>query len=123
MSLAPDAGLIRLMLGHAMIETGDDGLLDQAIANIRSGLDEEPLASIGYRYLATALQRQGKTAEAELATAEGLFIDGDIGAAQDFARRAQAKFSYGAPGWLRADDIINYEDPRGVVGLSRRGAE
>jgi predicted Zn-dependent protease len=114
-ALAPDAGLIRILLGHALLETADDGLLDAAIANLRSGLDDEPLAAIGYRHLATALQRQGKVAEAELATAEGLFIDGEIRAAQDFARRAQAKFGFGSPGWLRADDIINYEDPSGAL--------
>jgi predicted Zn-dependent protease len=110
-ALAPEAGLIRILYGHALLETGDDGLLDDAVANLRRGLDAEPLASIGYRHLATALQRQGKVAEAEIATAEGLLIDGDVEAAHNFARRAQAKLSRGSPGWLRADDIINTKPP------------
>ena len=50
-------------------------------------------------------------AEAELASAEGALIDGDIETAKNFARRAQAKFKVGSPGWLKADDIINYEAP------------
>jgi predicted Zn-dependent protease len=114
-ALAPRAGLIRIMLGQALLATGDDTLIGDAIANLRTGLDEEPLASIGYRHLAMALQRQGNVAEAELATAEGLFIDGDIETAQNFARRAQAKFSRGSPGWLRAYDIIAYDPPSGSI--------
>jgi predicted Zn-dependent protease len=105
-ALAPGAGLIRILLGHALLQTGDDGALDESIANLRAGLETEPLASIGYLHLASALQRQGKVAEAELATAQGLLIDGDLASAQNFARRAQAKLGRGSPGWLRADDII-----------------
>ena len=41
----------------------------------------------------------------------GTLIDGDIDAAKNFARRAQAKLKVGSPGWLKADDIINYESP------------
>jgi predicted Zn-dependent protease len=112
-ALAPEAGLIRIMLGHALLQTGNDAQLDDAVANLIHGLGSEPLASDGYRHLATAYHRQGKVAEAELATAEGLLIDGDIDSAKVFAQRAQAKFSRGSPGWLKADDIISYEDPNG----------
>ncbi len=110
-ALAPHPGLIRIMLGGAELATGEDGLLAEAVANLRAGLDQEPLASIGYRQLAMAYQRQGKVADAELASAEGALIDGDIDTAKNFARRAQAKFAVGSPGWLKADDIVNYESP------------
>ena len=110
-ALAPGAGLIQIMLGQAQLATGDAGLLDNAVANLRAGLEDEPLASIGYRHLAIAYQQQGKVAEAELASAEGALIDGDVETAQAFAKRAQAKFSTGSPGWLQADDIINYKAP------------
>jgi predicted Zn-dependent protease len=110
-ALAPRAGLIRVMLGHALLQTGNDGQLGEAISNLITGLDMEPLASDGYRYLATAYQRQGKVADAELRTAEGLLIDGDIKSAKSFAHRAQAKFSRGSPGWLKAEDIISYRIP------------
>jgi len=112
-ALAPKSGLIRIMLGHALLQTGNAGQLEEAIANLTTGLNSEPLASDGYRHLATAYQRQGRVAEAELASAEGLLIDGDIESAKNFARRAQAKFSRGSPGWLKADDIIGYESPAG----------
>jgi len=109
--LAPRAGLIRILLGHALLSTGDDALLGDAVAQLRSGLELDPIASIGYRHLASALQRQGNVAEAELATAQGLLIDGDIASAQMFAQRAQAKLKRGSPGWLRADDIIAAKAP------------
>jgi len=108
--LAPSPGLIRIMLGSAELAAGDPGA---AVADLRAGLTAEPLAEIGYRQLAMAYQQQGKVAEAELATAEGHLIAGDIDVARSFARRAQAKFATGSPGWLKADDIIGYQDPNG----------
>ncbi len=112
-ALAPHPGLIEIMLGGAELSTNDNGMLSQAVADLRKGLIEEPLAPIGYRQLAIAYQRLGKVADAELATAEGYLIEGDIKTAQAFARRAQAKFATGSPGWLKADDIINYQSPAG----------
>jgi predicted Zn-dependent protease len=108
-SLAPHPGLIKIMLGSAELGTGDKGLLDNAIADLRVGLDQEPLASVGYRQLAIAYDHQGRTAEALLASAEGTLIDGDIDLAKTFAKRAQAQLKVGSPGWLKADDIVNYE--------------
>jgi predicted Zn-dependent protease len=107
-ALAPRPGLIRIMLGGAELAAGS---IDAAVRDLRAGLEQEPLASIGYRQLAMAYQQQGKVADAELASAEGALIDGDIKTAKTFARRAQAKFPVGAPGWLKADDIVNYDDP------------
>ena len=46
---------------------------------------------------------------AELATAEGHFYGGDYKDAKIFAMRAQQKLKRGAPGWVRAQDIINYK--------------
>jgi predicted Zn-dependent protease len=112
-ALARKPGLIRIMLGAAELSSGDAGLLQAAVDDLRAGLVEEPLSGLGYRYLATAYQKLGRVAEAELATAEGLLIGGDIKEAHAFARRAQAKFATGSPGWLKADDIISYEDPNG----------
>ena len=110
-SLAPHPGLIRIMLGSAELATGEDGLLNDAIADLQAGLQAEPLASLGYRQLATAYAHQGKTEDADLASANGALIDGDIKTAKNFAHRAQAKFKVGSPGWLKADDIVNYEAP------------
>jgi len=110
-SLAPDAGLIRILLGHALEQTGDNSLLPEAIATLTKGLNSEPLDGGGYLFLATAYSREGRIADANLASAEGHLIGGDIATAKNFAQRAQASFGRGSPGWLRADDIISYEQP------------
>ncbi len=111
-SLAPRAGLIRILLGHAQLETGDKSMLAPAVENLSSGLRDEPLASVGYRHLATAYARQNRVAEAELATAKGYLIDGQLKTAQTYAKRAQAKLKRGSPGWLQADDILSYKLPK-----------
>jgi predicted Zn-dependent protease len=111
--LAPHPGLIRIMLGSAELATRDPKLLDSAIEHLRLGLAEEPLSADGYRTLATAYARLGRTPDADLAMAEGTLILGDVDGAKNFARRAQAKFATGSPGWLKADDIIGYESPEG----------
>lgn len=114
-ALAPASasGLIRIMLGHALQQTGDKGLLDDAVASLKAGLRDEPLDGEGYRYLAMALQQQGKVASAQLATANGLLIGGQVEEAKGFAKRAQQSFSRGSPEWLQSDDIISYEPPQG----------
>lgn len=111
-SLAPRAGLIRILLGHAQLETGNKAMLGPAVKNLRSGLRDEPLASVGYRHLATAYARQKKIAQAELATAKGHLINGQLKTAQTYAKRAQAKLKRGSPGWLQADDILSYKLPK-----------
>ncbi|MYZ49686.1 M48 family metalloprotease [Propylenella binzhouense] len=111
-SLAPKPGLIRIMLGHALLQTGDPALLDQAVGSLQAGLRDEPLASEGYRHLATALAKEGRIAEAELATARGLLIEGSVSSAQAYAKRAQAKLKRGTPAWLQADDILAYKNPK-----------
>jgi predicted Zn-dependent protease len=46
---------------------------------------------------------------AQLATAQGLFAEGNYGEAREQAARAQAKLKRGSPAWLRADDIVSYK--------------
>lgn len=111
-SLAPNAGLIRILLAHAQLETGNKAMLPEAIANLKKGLAEEPRAAVGYRHLATAYARLGDVAQAELATAQGHLIDGRLETAQTYAKRAQAKLKRGSPGWLQADDILSYKLPK-----------
>ena len=50
--------------------------------------------------------------EAELATAEGNFYSGNYQDAKIFAMRAQAKMKVGSPGWVRAQDIVNFKTPK-----------
>jgi predicted Zn-dependent protease len=110
-ALDPSSGLLRIMLGHAMVESGNKGLLDEAIKNLTIGLASDPNVGIGYRILGRAYAERGDVGLAQLATAQGLFADGNIKEARIQASRAQGKLTRGSPAWLRADDIVSYKPP------------
>ena len=111
-SLAPSPGLIRILLGHALLETREAKNLDEAIRHLKAGLVDEPLAAVGYRHLSVALASQGRVAESHVAIAEGHLIDGNVKAAHNFAKRAQAKLKRGSPSWLQAEQILAYKLPK-----------
>jgi predicted Zn-dependent protease len=111
-SLKPNSGLLHIMLGQSLVDTGDPAQLDAAIAELRQGLGREEASASAYRSLAQAYGRKGQTADADLASAQAAFHSGDITLAKSLAARAKSRFSTGAPGWLRADDIVNYRPPK-----------
>lgn len=111
-SLAPRSGLIRILLGNALVATGNTANLDEAIRELTKGLNSEPQVSIGYRALARAHAMRNDIALAELATAQGYLIDGAVKDAKRHAARAQAKLKPNSPAWLRADDIVSYRVPK-----------
>ena len=63
-------------------------------------------------FLAQAYDKLGKRPQAEIATANGYFASGDIGAAKALAARAKKKLPRGSPEWLQADDILSYKPPK-----------
>jgi predicted Zn-dependent protease len=103
------SGILPISLGQALLAVGDPASLKQAVAEIKKGLQRDRENSSGYRYLAQAYGQLGEIPEAELATAEGHFYRGAYQDAKIFATRAQLRFKRGAPGWVRAQDIINYK--------------
>jgi predicted Zn-dependent protease len=111
-SMKPKSGLIRMMLGEAMVATNDKSLLDGAMTELRQAIAYEPSATKAYRNLATAYGRKGMTAEADLASAQSNLQSGDITLAKQLAARAKSQLSTGSPSWLRADDIVNYRPPK-----------
>ena len=121
-SLAPNEPLIRIMLGQALLGTNDAKLIDEAITNLRTALAREDSSSMGYRQLAGAYGRKADMAQAagakkqflaqaELASAEAYFYEGQLKLAKQQAKRAQAGFVDGTPNWIKADDIIAFEVP------------
>lgn len=78
---------------------------------------------MGYRQLAAAYARKADAvqavgakqqfmAQAELASAEAYFYEGQIRLAKQQAKRAKAGFPDGTPNWLKADDILAFEVPK-----------
>jgi predicted Zn-dependent protease len=108
-SLDPSkSGLLMVSDGQALMAIGSPVSLKEAIVKINNGLERDRENSAGYRYLAQAYGELGDIANAELATAEGHYYSGAYQDAKIFAARAQQKFKRGEPGWVRAQDIINY---------------
>ncbi len=113
LSLSPGKQeLIQIQRGKALIATGDDAAIRQAVKEIREALRRDGDNPDAYFHLAQAYGRLGDVAEAELATAEAHFYSASYKEARIFAARAQQKFKTGAPGWVRAQDIINMKPPR-----------
>jgi predicted Zn-dependent protease len=78
---------------------------------------------MGYRQLAAAYARKAEgmkaagarkqyLAQAELASAEAYFYEGQLRLAKQQAKRAKAGLIDGTPNWIRADDILAFEVPR-----------
>lgn len=108
------SGLLPVSLGQALMAVGTPDSLKKAVVQINNGIGRDKENAEGYRYLAQAYGELGNIAAAELATAEGHFYSGDYKNAKIFAMRAQQTMKRGEPGWLRAQDIINYA-PSGKI--------
>lgn len=106
-----NSGLIRVGLGQALVAIGTPDALARAVRELRAGLDAAPDFASGWESLAQAYGMQGEVAQAELATAESHFHRGAIRDAKLFAARAQQRLPNGSPGWIRAQDIINFREP------------
>src|SRR5436305_4407526 len=111
-ALAPNAPLIRLMLGQALVATGENRYSDEAISLLRVAMQREPETPEVYSQLAMAYGRKGERAEADLASAQAALARGDMKTARELAARAKTRFPTGAPGWVKADDIVNLKQPR-----------
>lgn len=111
LSLRPNEGQFLIWLGYALVGSNDPALLPEAERVLRKGVRQDPNSRIGFSQLAIAHARQGETAQADLATAKGLMVGGDFGAAKRYAARAQKKLKRGSPAWLQADDILSYNPP------------
>lgn len=110
-ALAPDAGLIRMLLGQALVATDEARHLDDAIRELTRAITYEPNASVGLRQLAIAYGRKGDIARAEMMTARAYLAEGDLNQAKQHAARVQRRVARGAPLWIQADDIINFQPP------------
>ena len=121
--LSPDEPLIRVMLGQALLGANNPKLVDEAITNLRTALVREDSSAMGYRQLASAYARKAEAvqaagakkqymAQAELASAEAYFYEGQLKLAKQQAKRAKVGLIDGTPNWIRADDILAFEIPR-----------
>ena len=111
-ALAPNAALIRIMLGQALVATGENRYSDEAISLFRVAMQREPEVPEVYSQLAMAHGRKGELAEADLASAQAALARGDQKTARELAARAKTRFPTGSPGWVKSDDIVGLKQPR-----------
>lgn len=104
--LMPEAPLLRINLGHALIETRDPAKLDAAVDHLKRAAALERDNSMAWRLLAQAYASQGKEGEARLASAEMYFAAGSQQQATQFALRARDMLEPGTTEWTRAMDIV-----------------
>ncbi|HKY86973.1 MAG TPA: M48 family metalloprotease [Pseudorhodoplanes sp.] len=110
-ALAPQPALIQIMLGQALVATGDAQHADEAVTMLRNALTREPEAADGYAQLAIAYGRKGDLPQADLAAAQAAFMRGDLKTARELAARAKTKLPVGSPGWVKADDLVIVKVP------------
>ncbi|HEY8276168.1 MAG TPA: M48 family metalloprotease [Methyloceanibacter sp.] len=120
--LNPDAPLIQIMLAQALLGTPGQKNVDEAIASLRNALVRETSSAMGYRQLAAGYARKAETvqgqarqqmmAQAELASAEAYFYEGQLKLAKEQAKRAKAGLVDGSPNWIKADDILTFQVPK-----------
>jgi predicted Zn-dependent protease len=110
-SLAPGAGLIRIMLAQALLATNEARYSDESIGLLRVAMQAEPDAPEVYSQLAIAYGRKGLYAEADLASAQAALARGDVKTARELAARAKTRFPTGSPGWVKSDDIVGLKLP------------
>ncbi len=111
-SLAPHTNLIKVLLGQALVAVGGSSNAREAVSLLSAAVINYPDLPGGYRALARAYAMQDNIPMAQLATAQGLFIEGNVKDARIQAAKAQAKLKRGSPAWLRADDIVSYKQPK-----------
>jgi predicted Zn-dependent protease len=112
LALSGSHPLIGVSLARSLVARADPGDLVRAEELLRAALLVEPDNAFAWANLAVALDRLGRPAEAQLATAEQAFAIGNMPRAHVFAGRAMQGLPRGEPLWVRASDIQAITDPR-----------
>jgi predicted Zn-dependent protease len=108
--LLPDSALLRSSLAHALIESNDDRVLDEALKNLKVAAEKEPRTPFTWRLIATVYGRQNKQGMLSYALAEEAMARGDRSVARFHAEKAEHELPTGSPGWIRAQDIRTATD-------------
>lgn len=106
------APLIRAMLGQALVQSGNPAYNEEALRELILATQRDPNSAGAWRSLAMAYGRKGDVANADLAAAHGYFASGDFKIGREIAARARQRFPPGTPGWLKADDLVNFKPPK-----------
>ena len=109
--LNPDAPILRMNLGQALLAEDKPAKTDEAIVQIRRSLDKEPDNPFGWLLLAQAYDHKNQPGMARLAAAEENFALGQANEARTFGMRARLLLPKNSPEWRRATDIVLVSNP------------
>jgi len=112
-SLAPDEPLILAGHGRALLALDTAQGNRQALAALEKARGRDPHDPRMLRDLAVAYARAGNNGMASLATAERYAVLGRMDTAAVHAKRAEGLLPRGAPGWLRAQDVLSAAETAG----------
>ncbi len=107
----PGQPLILISYARSLNAREAPGDIDAAEMALRDALIAEPENAFAWAQLAITYEKQGRRAEAQLATAESAYSVGDIIRANTFARRAVQQLEPDTTNYRRADDILLVTDP------------
>jgi predicted Zn-dependent protease len=107
-ALAPGAAPVRVLLGHALVAANNPAYAKEAVSVLARVAQQEPENAEAFQFLAMAYERKGDQGNALLAAAQGMFAQGQYVEARTQANRAKRILPEKSPGWLKADDIMNW---------------
>ncbi|MBI1338615.1 M48 family metalloprotease [bacterium] len=112
LELAPDQPLLFVNLARSLLATEDPANYKEAEGLLIDALARERDNAFAWNQLAQAYGKLGRTAEAQLATAEEAYAIGDYQRAFIFSKRASDGLEPNSPNARRASDIAVVTDPR-----------
>ena len=111
-AIKPSAPLLRIALGHALIEASgksqDQAKLNEAIKELEISLDREPRSGRTHRLLATAYGKLGQEDMAKVHLAEEAVLQNRLDYAKSQAGSVLETAKEGSKAWLRAKDVLSF---------------
>ncbi|WBQ13493.1 M48 family metalloprotease [Hyphomonadaceae bacterium BL14] len=111
LELAERQPLLQIGLATALIATGEQASVNEALTLLSQALVAEPDNAFGWFQKSLAHTELGDLAMAELATAERYFAVGDSMHAHLFARRAHDRLDRGTEAWIRSAELLYATEP------------
>ena len=111
LELKPGQPLLLINYARSLNARDEPGDVETAESALRDALIAEPDNAFAWQQLAVTLEKQGRRAEAQLATAESAYAIGDLQRANMFAYRAREQLERNTVDYRRADDILLITDP------------
>ncbi len=109
--MEPSSGLIRMALGHALLESSNDkNTLSEATQNLERALQDEPRSARAHRLLATAYGKMGNENLAKLHLAEEAILQRRLADARAHAEGVLKNSPKGSREAVQAQDILDQAD-------------